>query len=68
MQGVSTPSSLPFKPEGEGGTKRSPWAMYGKNERSARQSDRALSLTVETMCGPEFEKGLADVAKLVTTP
>jgi hypothetical protein len=28
----------------------------------------SLIFDCESMCGPEFEKGLADVAKLVTAP
>ena len=65
MQGVST-VEFTFKPEGEGKTKVT-WAMYGRNEGLLA---RAVSLVMdcESMCGPEFEKGLADVAKLATTP
>jgi uncharacterized protein YndB with AHSA1/START domain len=65
MQGVST-VEFTFKPEGEGKTKVT-WAMYGRNEGLLA---RAVSLVMdcESMCGPEFEKGLADVAKLAATP
>ena len=65
MEGVST-VEFTFKPEGEGKTKVT-WAMYGRNEGLLA---RAVSLVMdcESMCGPEFEKGLADVAKLATTP
>ncbi len=65
MQGVST-VEFTFKSEGEGKTKVT-WAMYGRNEGLLA---RAVSLVMdcESMCGPEFEKGLADVAKLATTP
>ena len=56
MQGVST-VEFTFKPEGEGKTKVT-WAMYGRNEGLLA---RAVSLVMdcESMCGPEFEKGLA---------
>ena len=65
MEGVST-VEFTFKAEGDGKTKVT-WAMYGKNEGLL---SRVVSLFMdcESMCGPEFEKGLADVAKLVTTP
>jgi hypothetical protein len=41
--------------------------MYGRNEGLLA---RMISLVMdcETMCGPEFEKGLADMAKLVAAP
>lgn len=65
MQGVST-VEFTFKPEGEGKTKVT-WAMYGKNE-GVLAKVMSLVFDCEAMCGPEFEKGLADVAKLVATP
>ena len=65
MQGVST-VEFTFKPEGEGKTKVT-WAMYGKNE-GVLAKVMSLVFDCEAMCGPEFEKGLADVAKLATTP
>lgn len=65
MQGVST-VEFTFKAEGEGKTKVT-WAMYGKNEGLLAKM-MSLVFNCETMCGPEFEKGLADVAKLVATP
>jgi uncharacterized protein YndB with AHSA1/START domain len=65
MTGVST-VEFTFKPEGEGKTKVT-WAMYGTNE-GVMAEVMSLVFDCESMCGPEFEKGLADVAKLVTTP
>ncbi len=65
MQGVSTVEFI-FTPESDGKTKVT-WAMYGKNE-SFMSKVMSLVMDCESMCGPEFEKGLADVAKLVTTP
>ena len=65
MQGVST-VEFTFQPAGEGKTKVT-WAMYGKNEGLLAKV-MSLVFKCETMCGPEFEKGLADVAKLVTAP
>lgn len=65
MQGVST-VEFTFKPEGEGKTKVT-WAMYGKNEGLLAKV-MSLVFNCESMCGPEFEKGLTDVAKLVATP
>ena len=65
MQGVST-VEFTFKPESDGKTKVT-WAMYGTNQ-SLMAKVMSLVMDCESMCGPEFEKGLADVAKLVTTP
>ncbi len=63
MEGVST-AEFAFKPEGDGKTKVT-WAMYGKNE-GLMAKVLSLFMSCEKMCGPEFEKGLADVAKIVT--
>lgn len=65
MQGVST-VEFTFEPESEGKTKVT-WAMYGTNQ-GLLSKVMSLVFNCESMCGPEFEKGLADVAKLVTTP
>jgi uncharacterized protein YndB with AHSA1/START domain len=65
MQGVST-VEFTFKPEGDGKTKVI-WAMYGKNEGLLARL-MSMVMDCESMCGPEFEKGLADVAKLVAKP
>jgi uncharacterized protein YndB with AHSA1/START domain len=64
MEGVST-VEFTFVPEGDGKTKVT-WAMYGRNE-SLMAKTVSVFMSCESMCGPEFEKGLADVAKLVTT-
>jgi len=65
MEGVST-VEFTFRPEGEGKTKVT-WAMYGTNE-GLLSKVVSLFMSCESMCGPEFEKGLADVAKLATVP
>ncbi len=65
MKGVST-VEFTFKPEGDGKTKVT-WAMYGKNE-GLMAKVISLFMSCEKMCGPEFEKGLADVEKIVTSP
>jgi hypothetical protein len=63
MEGVSTVDYL-FKTEDSKTTVT--WAMSGKNE-SLLAKVMSLIMDCESMCGPEFEKGLAEVAKLVTT-
>jgi len=65
MAGTST-VEFTFKPGGDGKTKVT-WAMYGKNEGLLAKV-MSLVMDCESMCGPEFEKGLADLAKLVTAP
>jgi uncharacterized protein YndB with AHSA1/START domain len=64
MEGVSTVDYI-FKTEG--GKTTVTWAMYGKNEGLLAKV-MGLVFDCEAMCGPEFEKGLAEVAKLATTP
>jgi uncharacterized protein YndB with AHSA1/START domain len=64
MEGVST-VDFTFKPEGD--KTKVTWAMYGKNE-SLIAKTMSLFMSCEKMCGPKFEKGLADLAKVVTTP
>ena len=64
MEGVTTVDCL-FKTDG--GKTTVTWAMYGKNEGLLAKL-MGLVFDCESMCGPEFEKGLAEVAKLVTTP
>ena len=64
MEGVSTVDYI-FKPEG--GKTTVTWAMYGKNEGLLAKV-MSLIMDCESMCGPEFEKGLAAVAKLATAP
>ena len=63
MEGTST-VDFTFKPEG--GKTLVTWAMYGENQFMGKLF--SLFMDCEKMCGPEFEKGLADVAKLVVTP
>lgn len=64
MEGIST-VEFTFNPEGEGNTKVT-WAMYGTNQ-GLLSKVMSLVMDCESMCGPEFEKGLADVATLVAT-
>lgn len=64
MEGVSTVDYL-FKTEG--GKTTVTWAMYGKNEGLLAKV-MSLIMDCESMRGPKFEKGLAEVAKLVTKP
>jgi len=64
MQGVST---VDYTFKAEGGNTTVTWAMYGTNESLASKV-MSLIIDCESMCGPEFEKGLAEVAKLATTP
>jgi uncharacterized protein YndB with AHSA1/START domain len=65
MEGVST-VEFTFKPEGEGKTKVT-WAMYGRNEGLFPKVIN-LFMDCESICGPEFDKGLAGLAELVTKP
>lgn len=62
MEGVSTVDYI-FKPEG--GKTTVTWAMYGKSNFMGRLF--SVFMDCESMCGPEFEKGLAAVAKIVAT-
>lgn len=64
MEGVSTVDYL-FKTDA--GQTTVTWAMYGKNE-GLMPKLVSLFMDCESMCGTEFEKGLADMAKLVATP
>lgn len=63
MKGTSTVEFI-FKPEGD--KTRVTWAMYGENNFMAKCF--SLFMDCESMCGPEFEKGLADLAKTVAVP
>ncbi len=63
MEGVST-VDFTFKPEGDKTTVT--WAMYGKNGFAGKAM--SLFMDCESLCGPEFDKGLADLAKVVATP
>jgi uncharacterized protein YndB with AHSA1/START domain len=64
MEGVSTVDYL-FK--SDGGKTTVTWAMHGRNEGLLARMI-SLVMNCESMCGPEFEKGLADMAKLVAAP
>jgi uncharacterized protein YndB with AHSA1/START domain len=61
MEGVST-VDFTFKADGEKTTVT--WAMYGQNNFMGKLF--SLFMDCESMCGPEFEKGLADLEKIVT--
>ncbi|MFZ4596860.1 MAG: SRPBCC family protein [Verrucomicrobiaceae bacterium] len=61
MEGTST-VKFTFKPDGDKTTVT--WAMYGRNEHLMCKV-MSLFMSCESMCGPEFEKGLADLEKLV---
>ncbi|MCB1278427.1 SRPBCC family protein [Prosthecobacter sp.] len=65
MEGVST-VDYTFAPEGGGKTKVT-WAMYGTNEGLLAKV-MSLVFNCESMCGPEFKKGLTEAAKLITAP
>jgi hypothetical protein len=62
MAGVST-VDFTFAPEGD--KTKVTWAMYGENNFMGKLF--SLVMDCESMCGPEFEKGLADLAKVVAT-
>jgi uncharacterized protein YndB with AHSA1/START domain len=61
MEGVST-VDFTFKPEGEKTTVT--WAMYGTNNFMGKLM--SVFMDCESICGPKFEKGLADLEKVVT--
>ena len=61
MEGVST-VDFTFKSEGDKTVVT--WAMYGENNFMGKLF--SLFMDCESMCGPEFEKGLADLANIVT--
>lgn len=61
MEGVST-VDFTFKPEGDKTVVT--WAMHGENNFMGKLF--SLFMDCESMCGPEFEKGLADLGKIVT--
>ena len=62
MEGVAT-ADFTFKPEGD--KTAVTWAMYGKNGFMGKAM--SLFMSCEKMCGPEFEKGLADLGKVTAT-
>lgn len=63
LAGTST-VDFTFKPEGDKTVVT--WAMYGKNGYMGKLV--SLFMDCESMCGPPFEQGLADLAKVVTQP
>ena len=63
MAGVSTVDYL-FKADGDKTTVT--WAMYGRQD-SFLGKVVSLFMDCDSMCGPQFENGLADLAKIVTT-
>jgi uncharacterized protein YndB with AHSA1/START domain len=65
MKSTST-VEFTFRPAGDGKTKVN-WAMYGKNEGLLAKV-MSLFVSCEKICGSQFEQGLVNVAKLVTTP
>ncbi len=60
MEGVST-VDFTFKPDGDKTTVT--WAMYGSNGYMGKLM--CLFMSMDKMCGTEFEKGLADLEKVV---
>ncbi|MCB1098442.1 MAG: SRPBCC family protein [Verrucomicrobiae bacterium] len=60
MEGTST-VDFTFKAEGDKTVVT--WAMYGKNGFMGKAM--SLFISCEKMCGPEFEKGLGDLASIV---
>lgn len=56
MQGMAT-VDFTFKPEGD--KTRATWAMYGKNNFAGKVM--SLFMDCDKICGPQFEKGLADL-------
>lgn len=60
MEGTST-VDFTFKPEGDKTVVT--WAMYGKNNFMGKLV--SLFIDCDKMCGPQFEKGLADLGKVV---
>lgn len=61
MEGVAT-VDFTFKPEGDKTVVT--WAMYGRNGFMGKLV--SIFMDCEKMCGPQFEKGLADLGKVVT--
>ena len=61
MEGTST-VEFTFKPQGDKTVVT--WAMYGKNGFMGKAI--SLFMDIDKMCGPQFEQGLADLAKVVT--
>lgn len=62
MEGVAT-VDFTFKPAGEKTVVT--WAMYGKNNFMGKLV--SLFMDCDKMCGPQFEKGLADLGNIVAS-
>jgi len=60
MEGTST-VEFTFKPQGDKTVVT--WAMYGKNNFMGKLV--SLFMNCEKMVGPQFEKGLAELGKVV---
>ena len=60
IEGVST---VDFTFKADGGKTTVTWAMYGTNNFMGKVM--SLFMDCEKMCGPEFEKGLADLEMVV---
>ena len=61
MEGTAT-VDFTFKPQGDKTIVT--WAMYGKNGFMGKVV--SVFIDCDKMCGPQFEKGLADLGKVVT--
>jgi uncharacterized protein YndB with AHSA1/START domain len=61
MEGVST---VDFTFTADGDKTKVTWAMYGENNFMGKVM--SLVMDCESMCGPEFEKGLVDLEKIIT--
>jgi uncharacterized protein YndB with AHSA1/START domain len=62
MEGTST-VDFTIKPDGD--RQRITWSMYGRSNFIGRLM--SIFMNCESMCGPPFEQGLADLEKTVTT-
>ena len=62
MEGTST-VEFTIVPDGE--RQRVTWAMHGRSNFTGRLI--SVFMNCDTMCGPPFEQGLADLEKIVTS-
>jgi hypothetical protein len=62
MEGTAT-VDFTFKPQGDKTVVT--WAMYGKNNLIGKTM--SLFMDCDKMCGPQFEKGLADLGMVAST-
>jgi uncharacterized protein YndB with AHSA1/START domain len=63
MEGTAT-VDFTFKPQGD--KTAVTWAMYGKNSFTGKVM--SLFMDCDKMCGPQFEKGLADLGAVAAAP